>query len=81
MGYCVQLSPNGERLLVSDTVAMQMIIFNRSLDTGALTLRQRLDLPGAPDNLEMDVYRGGQLFPYNFFKMIVVVVVVVAVVW
>ncbi|CAM9884975.1 unnamed protein product [Pylaiella littoralis] len=58
----IALSPNGERLLVSDTMAMQMMVFNRSLETGALTLRQRLDLAGSPDNLEMDVYRaaGGE---------------------
>lgn len=54
----MKLSPNGERLLVSDTMAMQMVIFNRSLETGALTLRQRVDLPGSPDNLEIDPYRG-----------------------
>ncbi|CAN0597778.1 unnamed protein product, partial [Ectocarpus sp. 12 AP-2014] len=55
------ISPNGERLLASDTVAMQMLIFNRSVETGALRLRQRLDLPGSPDNLEIDLYRGGCL--------------------
>ncbi|CAM9654065.1 unnamed protein product, partial [Ectocarpus fasciculatus] len=53
----IAVSPNGERLLVSDTTAMQMLIFNRSVETGALRLRQRLDLPGSPDNLEIDLYR------------------------
>ena len=43
---------------MSDTMAMQMVIFDRSLETGVLTLRQRLDLPGSPDNLELDLYRG-----------------------
>eukprot|EP00752_Nemacystus_decipiens_P009105 g8129.t1 len=56
----IALSPNGERLLVSDTMAMQMVIFDRSLETGALTLRQRLDLPGSPDNLELDLYRASE---------------------
>ncbi|CAM9780211.1 unnamed protein product, partial [Hapterophycus canaliculatus] len=56
----IALSPNGERLLVSDTVASQMVVFNRSLETGALTLRQRLDLPASPDNLELDLYRAAE---------------------
>ncbi|CAM9090142.1 unnamed protein product [Scytosiphon promiscuus] len=56
----VALSPNGERLLVSDTAASQMVVFNRSLETGALTLRQRLDLPASPDNLELDLYRAAE---------------------
>ncbi|CAM9376658.1 unnamed protein product [Ectocarpus sp. 4 AP-2014] len=56
----IAMSPNGERLLVSDTVAMQMLIFNRSVETGALRLRQRLDLPGSPDNLEIDLYRAAE---------------------
>eukprot|EP00903_Cladosiphon_okamuranus_P013564 g12635.t1 len=56
----IALSPNKERLLVSDTMAMQMTIFNRSLETGELTLRQRLDLPGSPDNLELDLHRAAE---------------------
>lgn len=47
-------------------MAMQMVIFNRSLETGALTLRQRLDLPGSPDNLELDLYRGDYYIEYMF---------------
>lgn len=43
---------------MSDTMAMQMTVFNRSTETGALTVRQRLDVPGSPDNVEIDIYRG-----------------------
>lgn len=50
---------------------MQMVIFDRSLETGALTLRQRLDLPGSPDNLELDLYRG--TFTPNYRSVVVVV--------
>lgn len=60
-----QLSPNRERLVVSDAAAMQMLIFNRSVETGALRLQQRLDLPGSPDNLEIDLYRGGCLCAFS----------------
>ncbi|CAM9123512.1 unnamed protein product, partial [Sphacelaria rigidula] len=46
-------SPNKERLIVSDTMGMKMLVFNRDVRTGALTLRQHLDLPGSPDNVEI----------------------------
>lgn len=35
-----------------------MVVFDRSLETGALTKRQRLDLRASPDNLEIDLNRG-----------------------
>lgn len=53
-----QLSPNKERLLVADSMTMQLLVFNRSLENGALKLRQRITMPGSPDNLELDLYRG-----------------------
>lgn len=42
-------------------MGMKMLVFNRDVRTGALTLRQHLDLPGSPDNVEIDVYRGDVL--------------------
>eukprot|EP00904_Undaria_pinnatifida_P007493 jgi/Undpi1/3874/HiC_scaffold_16.g07242.m1 len=56
----IALSPNKERLLVSDSAAMQMVVFDRSLETGALTKRQRLDLRASPDNLEIDLNRAAK---------------------
>lgn len=53
-----QLSPDKERLIVSDPMAMQMVVFKRALDTGELTVRQRLAVSGSPDNLKIDLYRG-----------------------
>lgn len=56
----IALSPNKERLLVSDSASMQMLVFDRSKETGQLTTRQHLDLRGIPDNLEIDLNRAAK---------------------
>lgn len=53
-----QVSPDKERVLVSDSMSLQLLVFNRSSEDGALSLRQRLDLPASPDNIQLDAYAG-----------------------
>ena len=50
----VTTSRDGKRLYLSEVSGRTVSIFDRDLQTGALTLKRRIQVPGGPDNIELD---------------------------
>lgn len=48
------LSPDGLRIAVAETLGKRVTLYTRDPASGALTLASRVDLDGAPDNINVD---------------------------
>ena len=56
----IALSPDGTQLFVTETLSKTLNIYNRDMETGALTLSEEIDLNTAPDNINID--QDGQIW-------------------
>ncbi|MEW6264379.1 MAG: SMP-30/gluconolactonase/LRE family protein [Thermodesulfobacteriota bacterium] len=56
----INISPDGERVYVAETVGRRIKVFRRNQDSGRLTLEASIDVDAGVDNIEVD--RSGRLW-------------------